>query len=73
MKKVVNIHLSGRIFQIEEDAYYKLDKTLNQLRLKDPAACEATEIKLAEFFQSRVELGQKVITHQMVYEVLRDL
>jgi phage shock protein PspC (stress-responsive transcriptional regulator) len=72
MKKVVTIHLSGKLFQIEEDAYQKLDRTLSQIRLKDTIGCEATEAKLAELFNNRAELGQKVITFQMVYEILRD-
>jgi len=72
MKKVVTIHLSGKLFQIEEDAYQKLDRALSQIRVKDPIACEATETKLAELFNNRNELGQKVITFQMVYEILRD-
>jgi phage shock protein C len=40
--------------------------------LKDTIGCEATEAKLAELFNNRAELGQKVITFQMVYEILRD-
>ncbi len=36
MKKVVTIHLSGKLFQIEDDAYRKLDGVLMQLKAKDP-------------------------------------
>ena len=72
MKKVVSIHLAGHIFQIEEDAYQKLENALCSVRLQNPQKCETLEAFFAEQFQSRLELGQKVITFQMVYEELRD-
>ena len=72
MKKVVTIHLAGKLFQIEEDAFLKLEDTLCRMRLKDPVRCESLEGMFSENFQNRMELGQKVITFQMVYEILRD-
>jgi len=72
MKKVVTIHLAGKLFQIEEDAYMKLEDALLRMRLKDPVRCESLEGLFSDYFQSRMELGQKVVTFQMVYEVLRD-
>lgn len=72
MKKVVTIHLAGKLFQIEEDAYLKLEDALCRMRLKDPVRCESLETMFSENFQNRIELGQKVITFQMVYEILRD-
>lgn len=72
MKKVVTIHLAGKLFQIEEDAYLKLEDSLCRMRLKDPVRCESLEALFSEIFQNRMELGQKVVTFQMVYEILRD-
>lgn len=72
MKKVVTIHLAGKLFQIEEDAFLKLEEALCRMRLKDPVRCESLEVMFSENFQNRIELGQKVITFQMVYEILRD-
>jgi phage shock protein C len=72
MKKVVTIHLAGKLFQIEEDAYLKLEDALCRMRLKDPIRCESLEAIFSENFQNRMELGQKVVTFQMVYEILRD-
>lgn len=72
MKKVVTIHLAGKLFQIEEDAFLKLEEALCKMRLKDPVRCESLEVMFSENFQNRMELGQKVITFQMVYEILRD-
>lgn len=72
MKKVVTIHLAGKLFQIEEDAYLKLEDALCRMRLKDPVRCESLETMFSENFQNRMELGQKVVTFQMVYEILRD-
>jgi phage shock protein PspC (stress-responsive transcriptional regulator) len=72
MKKVVTIHLSGKLFQIEEDAYKKLEEVLYRIRLGEPHNVETIEATLAEQFNNRVELGQKVITFQMVYEILRN-
>lgn len=72
MKKVVSIHLAGKIFQIEEDGFFKLDQALGRVRLQNPSNCETLEAYFADQFQNRIELGQKVITFQMVYELLRD-
>ncbi len=72
MKKVVTIHLAGKLFQIEEDAFLRLEDALCRMRLKDPVRCESLEAMFSENFQNRMELGQKVITFQMVYEILRD-
>jgi phage shock protein C len=72
MKKVVTIHLSGKLFPIEEDAYLKLEEVLCCMRLRDPIRCESLETLFSDLFQNRIELGQKVITSQFVYDILRD-
>ncbi len=72
MKKVVTIHLSGKLFQIEEDAYQKLDAALSQIKLNEPKNFDSTEASLADDFTLKIESGQKVITFQMVNEVLRN-
>ena len=72
MKKVITIHLAGRLFQIEEDAYQKLEEALIRVRLQNAAQCDSYEAFFAEYFQNQIELGQKVVTFQMVYEVLRE-
>jgi phage shock protein PspC (stress-responsive transcriptional regulator) len=64
--------LSGKLFQIEEDAYRKLDEVLSLISSREPQKYETIEAMLAEQFSNRMELGEKVITFQMVYEVLRD-
>jgi phage shock protein C len=72
MKKVVTIHLSGKLFQIEEDAYQKLDAALSQIKLNEPKNFDSIETSLADDFTIKIESGQKVITFQMVNEVLRN-
>jgi phage shock protein PspC (stress-responsive transcriptional regulator) len=72
MKKVVTIHLSGKLFQIEEDAYYAMDKALIFVRNNDPKNFESVEASLAEELNSKTNSGQQVITIQMVNEVLRN-
>ena len=71
MKKVVAMHLSGKLFQIEEDAYLKLDAVLSQIKLNEPKNFDSIEASLADDFTTKIESGQKVITYQMVNEVLR--
>jgi len=70
MKKVVAIHLSGKLFQIEDNAYQKLDEVLSQVKLNDRKNFDSIEAAMAEEFNNRVEPGPKVITFQMVNEVL---
>ena len=68
MKKVVSVHLGGRVFQIEEDAYVFLDNTLNGQWRK-----QELEIRIAERLEQKFAGGRSVVTRVDVADVLYQL
>ncbi len=72
MKKTLTINLGGVVFQIEDDAYYALDKYINALKRKfanDPdqkEIIEDIEQRIAEIFQQEMSNPQEAVTIAMV-------
>lgn len=77
MKKTFTINISGTIFHIEEDAYDVLQKYLVNLKNHFGAGDEGQEIisdiesRIAEIFSEKAVEEKKVITLEMVNEVIR--
>ncbi|HEX2934815.1 MAG TPA: PspC domain-containing protein [Bacteroidales bacterium] len=71
MKKVVTIHIANEVFQIEEDAYYTLQQTLNRLRNNSMNEFTRAETAIANSFRRITSNGRKVITSDDVSETLR--
>lgn len=76
MKKTFTINISGTIFHIEEDAYEVLQKYLINLKNHFGTDDEGKEIisdieaRIAEIFSSKTSEDKKVITLDMVNEVI---
>ena len=76
MKKSFNVNLGGRIFQIDEDAYEKLNDYLVSLRtcfMNNECGEEIAadiEARLGELFESRVGEGTRIITIALVNEMI---
>lgn len=71
MKKVVTIHIANEVFQIEEDAYYTLQQTLNRLRNNSMNEFTRAETAITNSFRRITSNGRKVITYEDVVETLR--
>ena len=71
MKKVVTIHIANEVFQIEDDAYYTLQQTLDRLRRNSMNEFTRTETAIANSFRRITSNGRKVITYDDVAETLR--
>lgn len=71
MKKVVTIHIANEIFQIEEDAYYTLQQTLDRLRSRSMNEFTRAETAIANSFRRITSNGRMVITYEDVAETLR--
>jgi phage shock protein PspC (stress-responsive transcriptional regulator) len=76
MKKTLTVNLNGRVFHIDEDAYYLLDKYLNNLRIhfrreegRDEILADF-EARIEELLSERVRLGYNVITIADVESVI---
>ncbi len=67
MKKTVRININGLIFNLDEDAYLKLNKYLDAIRRMFRNPSEANEVvsdvesRIAELFQQRVSNRKEVI------------
>lgn len=78
MKKALSITLNEIVFQIEDDAYLKLDKYLNSIKAHYEKN-EAEEIvfdieaSIAEKFSQRLEKGKSVITIKDVDGVILEM
>jgi phage shock protein PspC (stress-responsive transcriptional regulator) len=78
MKKALSVTLNGIVFQIEDDAYLKLDKYLNSIKAHYEKN-EAEEIvfdmeaSIAEKFSQRLEKGKSVITILDVDDVILEM
>ena len=68
MKKIISIHLSNKMFQIEEDAYTYLNNVLNSQWKK-----QELEAQVAERLEQKVSGGKTVITYPDVVDALYQL
>ena len=68
MKKIINVHLSEKMFQIEEDAYTYLHSVLSSQWKK-----QELEMQIAEKLQEKLHTGKSVITFPDVVDVLYQL
>jgi len=68
MKKVISIHLAGKMFQIEEDAYTYLNHVLSSQWKK-----QDSEAQIAEGLEQKLNAGKTVITYPDVVDVLYQL
>ena len=68
MKKVISIHLSNKMFQIEEDAYMYLNQVLNSQWKK-----QELEAQVAERLAQKLIGGKTVVTYPDVVDVLYQL
>ncbi|MCC8153552.1 MAG: hypothetical protein LIP01_04680 [Tannerellaceae bacterium] len=79
MKKTLTVNLGGRVFHIDEDAYYLLDKYLKNLHIhfsKEEGGDEILddfEMRISELFTEYIKLGYDVITLERVEEVIRQM
>lgn len=71
MKKVVTVHIANEVFQIEEDAYYTLQQTLNRLRSNSMNEYNRAETAIANSFRRITSNGRRAITYEDVAETLR--
>ena len=68
MKKIINVHLAEKMFQIEEDAYTYLNNVLSCQWKK-----QELEREIAEKLQEKLHEGKNVITYPDVVDVLYQL
>ena len=68
MKKIINVHLAEKMFQIEEDAYTYLQSVLSSQWKK-----QELEGRIAEKLQEKLHTGKSVITFPDVVDVLYQL
>ena len=68
MKKVISIHLAGKMFQIEEDAYTYLNNVLSNQWKK-----QELEAQIAERLEQKLNGGKTVIIYPDVVDVLYQL
>lgn len=75
MKKTISISLGGFSFQIEEDAYTKLETYLKEVQTHFSSYPDASEIvsdmesRIAEHFQSKLQ-GSNIVTQPLVEELI---
>lgn len=76
MKKTFTINISGSLFHIEEDAYEKLQEYIQKLKVHFGSNPEGREIisdiegRISELFIERTKGDNKVITLELVQEVI---
>ncbi len=76
MKQTKTVNLAGINFYLDEDAYFRLDQYLNQLKVYFKGETAAAEIisdienRMAELFQQRIKNPQTVITLIQVEEII---
>ena len=68
MKKVIYVHLSERVFQIEEDAYTYLQSVISGQWKK-----QELEAQVAEKLHQKLNAGKMVITYPDVVDALYQL
>jgi phage shock protein PspC (stress-responsive transcriptional regulator) len=75
MKKTISISLGGFSFQIEEDAYTKLETYLKEVQTHFSSYPDSSEIvsdmesRIAEHFQSKLQ-GSNIVTQPLVEELI---
>ncbi len=78
MKKTIRIHISGFIFNIDEDAYKILEKWLNRISEKYKNEEDGEEIfndiemRVAELFEEKVG-NEGVVTQKEVEEIIKTM
>ena len=76
MKKTLTVNLGGRVFHIDEDAYFLLDKYLADLKhcfRKEEGAEEILkdlEGRISEVFQEKLQAGGEVVTKDDVEQMM---
>jgi len=79
MKKTLTVNLNGRVFNIDEDAYFLLDKYLHNLRIyfrKEEGYAEILadfEARIEELLGNRIRLGYNVISIEDVEKVIAQM
>lgn len=79
MKKVLNVGIGGRSFTIDEDAYHKLDRYLDEFRRKTQMGfltkevMEDLEIRIAELFLESLSNRGEVVSIALVDRVIATL
>ena len=68
MKKVISVHLSGKMFQIEEDAYTYLNNVLSGQWKK-----QELEAQIAGRLEQKLTGGRMVVTYPDVVDALYQL
>ena len=68
MKKVISVHLAGKMFQIEEDAYTYLNHVLSGQWKK-----QELEAQVAERLEQKLYGGRTVVTYPDVVDALYHL
>ena len=68
MKKIIYVHLAGKMFQIEEEAYTYLHNVLSNQWKK-----QELEVHVAERLQEKLHAGKNAITFPDVVDVLYQL
>ncbi len=77
MKKTIQVHIGGRQFSIDEDAYHAIRDYLDALKIHfseeaDSAKeiIEDIELRIAELFQEKLTSARQAITLSDVKEVI---
>lgn len=76
MKKTIRINISGLIFNLDEDAYKKLQHYLNSITNKFLNTEEGTEViadveaRIAELFQEKTNTGKEVINISDIEDII---
>lgn len=79
MKKVLNVGIGGLSFNIDEDAYTKLDKYLEKFRQRTKMGFQTVDVmeeveqRIAELFTIDLHSKQSVVTIAMVDKVIAQL
>ena len=68
MKKVISVHLDGKMFQIEEDAYAHLNNVLSNQWKK-----QELEAQMAVLLKNKLNSGKTFITYPDVVDALYQL
>ena len=77
MKKTVRININGLIFNLDEDAYHRLNKYLESIRRKFKNKSEADEVvsdvesRIAELFEQRVSSRKEVINIEDIEAIIQ--
>jgi len=79
MKKTLTVNLNGIVFNIEEDAYEKLNKYLNSVKAYFADYEESAEIlndieaRIAEQFGAKINEAKQVVTLEDVEELIKTM